>query len=317
MMMMQAIFLFAVAGCSFLWGTVDAAAVIAGVSIDPRNPAGDATPSDLTAIGAKWVRMEFIDASTDSPSSASADALAFYQRKIGNFTSAGVRVLVILDYMTLQTVPWGGTAEQWAAYSTNFASRCASIASGLASVLMSPTYEIWNEEDLQQTHVPHASYAGLLRAVYTSVRTADSRSKIVMGGLASGNPQYVADVMASSGGGLFADQVGLHPYGQRPWPNWPSSSWGFGYMGDLVAAYTAVMPKHVPIFITEFGSNDPNSQGNFPYMLFSGIAAMPYNISAVVWYCWSDGQTGGFGLVSSSGSPKPDYNSYVNYTSHS
>ena len=135
-----------------------------------------------------------------------------------------------------------------------------------------------------------------------------------MGGLCSGDARYVAQVMAATAGKLYCDEVGLHPYGQRPFPDWPSSTWGFGFMGSLISNYVKVMPKGMPIFITEFGTTDMKSQGTFPWMLFSGVEVMPYNVSAVVWYCWSDGQTAGFGLVSASGVPKADYNSFVNYT---
>ncbi len=286
-------------------------AVVPGVSIDPRNPAGAATPSAIAALKAEWVRIEFIE-----PSSTSLSALGFYQHTISNFTKAGIRTLVILDYMTLQTVPWGGSTPQWSNYAATFAARCGAIAAALKSVSTpTPAYEIWNEEDLQQTHVPAASYAALLKQAFQAIKQADSRATIVMGGLASGDASYVAKVMEANGGKLFADEVGVHPYGQRPFPDWPSPTWGFGYMGSLFASYVAVMPEQTAIFVTEFGTNDMSSQNMFPYMLFTGIDAMSYNISAVVWYCWSDGQTGNFGLVTATGQPKPDYESYLNYTS--
>jgi hypothetical protein len=290
---------------------VCAHAVIPGVSIDPNNPAGAATPADVLALGAKWVRVEFIDASTQSLS-----RLGFYQSVVGNFSRHGINTLVILDYMTLQTVPWGSPASAWAAYATAFAARCGAVAAGLRAVTTAtPAYEIWNEEDLQQTHVPPAAYANLLQLASEAIKASDARAKVVIGGLASGDPSYVTQVMAAGGGVLHADEVGIHPYGQRPFPSWPSTTWGFGYMGTLFQSYVNVMPKGMPLFVTEFGTTDMSSQGRFPYMLFTGIDAMSgIPISAVVWYCWSDGQTGGFGLVTASGQPKLDYASYVNYT---
>jgi len=292
---------------------VEARRIVTGISIDPTNPAGDPTVTQLLAIKTAWVRLEFIDATPPSQS-VSASSMAFYRQKIQNFSDAGFRTLVILDYMTLQTVPWGGTASQWNTYITSFASRCREVAQGLSGALVHGGYEIWNEEDLTQTYVPPASYGLLLKAAYTAVKGTDPSATVVMGGLCSGDPSYISQVMASTNGQLYCDEVGLHPYGQRPYPDWPSSSWGFGYMGSLIASYIRVMPARMPVFITEFGTNDGAVQDFFPWMLFSGISVMPYNISAVVWFCWSDGMVGGFGLVTASGTPKPDYASYINYT---
>jgi hypothetical protein len=58
---------------------------------------------------------------------------------------------------------------------------------------------------------------------------------VVLGGLASGDPSYVSAVQAAAGGTLPADAVGIHPYGQRPTPDWPSPTWGFGVLTDLLA----------------------------------------------------------------------------------
>ena len=70
--------------------------------------------------------------------------------------------------------------------------------------------------------VPASQYGPLLQATYSAIKSVQPGAIVVMGGLASGNPGYVEEARAASGGVLYADKVGLHPYGQRPTPNWPT-----------------------------------------------------------------------------------------------
>jgi len=46
--------------------------------------------------------------------------------------------------------------------------------------------------------------------------------------------------------------------GQRPMPKWPSSTWGFGYLGDLLDMYESV--TSAKFWITEYGTNDLSTQ---------------------------------------------------------
>lgn len=64
---------------------------------------------------------------------------------------------------------------------------------------------------------------------------------LVSGGLCSGDPHFLE--------GLYGeyekvfDYGNIHPYGQRPEIDWPNSSWGFGYFGDLLAHYQDHLPN--------------------------------------------------------------------------
>jgi hypothetical protein len=90
--------------------------------------------------------------------------------------------------------------------------------------------------------VPADIYAVMLATVEQAVHSQCASCAVVMGGLASGDPSYVTDVLAVTGGVLPADGLGLHPYGQRPSPDWPSPTWGFGVLADLLEAYYQVPP---------------------------------------------------------------------------
>ncbi len=69
------------------------------------------------------------------------------------------------------------------------------------------------------------------------------------------------------------------------------------------------------MWITEVGTNDMTVQGEFPAKTFAALAADEANVNttAVFWFCWSDGMVSPYGLVDTSGAPKPSYASYQSY----
>ena len=285
-----------------------------GINVDPMNPTGWPSSPTLAATGTQWIRLEF-KATPNFPT-----AMAQYKAWTATLHSAGFSVLLIIDYSSQpDNIPWGHTnPSEWTSYIASFGSRCAEIAGNLTNGTVK-AYEIWNEPDLTQTHVPAAAYGLLLKAAHAALKGVDPSAVVVMGGLASGNPGYVTSSAAATGGFLHADQVGLHPYGQRPFPNWPNPTWGFGYIGDLINNYLATAPmanQRLPIMITEVGTSDTSVQGPFPWMVFDSVATSytRLQVSAVIWFCWSDGMVSPFGLVTSSGTEKADYHSFVNFT---
>jgi hypothetical protein len=98
-------------------------------------------------------------------------------------------------------------------------------------------------------YVPPQRYASLLAAATNAIKSSNPAAVVVMGGLASGSPPYVTDVISSANGKLPCDAVAVHPYGRRPSQDWPSPTWGFGVLGDLMSAYEAVATA--PLWITE------------------------------------------------------------------
>ena len=276
-----------------------------GINLDPTNADGSPSADAIAATGASWIRIEF----KANAGSSFDSAVRFYREALRRHTT---KVLMIIDYSSVPGAPWGGTPEQWLSYSETFASVAARLAQNFTGLVSA--YEIWNEPDLNATHVPATSYGVLLQHAYTSIK-ANVRhpTDVVFGGLASGNPQFVANAMAGNGGVLACDQVGLHPYGQRPFPDWPSPTWGFGTVAALVANYVAVVGNNVPIFITEVGTNDLQVQGSFPWMIFDSTSQLEA-VSVTLWFCWSDGMVSPFGLLTAGLKEKAAYHSFVNYT---
>lgn len=164
-------------------------------------------------------------------------------------------------------------------------------------------------------YVPPAAYAELLAAVYPALKAVTPSATVVLGGLASGAPAYVTQVRSAAGGKLPVDAVGVHPYGRRPDPSWPSPTWGFGALTPLMQQYAAVSSP-LPTVITEIGTNVLSAQAEFPQRTFVALAsnATVTACHTVFWFCWSDGMVSPFGLVTATGAPKPSYYSFSNYT---
>jgi hypothetical protein len=126
------------------------------------------------------------------------------------------------------------------------------------------------------------------------------------------NTLFYFQFQQATGGILYADYVGIHPYGQRPTEDWPNSQWGFGVVTDLLANYYSVTQK--PLWITEDGTDDMTVQGEFPANLFDAVANSSTPTPFCYWFCWSDGMVMPYGVVDSNGEPKDSYYSYQGWT---
>lgn len=82
-------------------------------------------------------------------------------------------------------------------------------------------------------HLTPAMYSLMLRTLRprTSV-------PLIMAGLVSGDPNWLARL--DPGTLKLVDALAVHPYGQRPTPDWPTPSWGFGVMGELCGRYQGI-----------------------------------------------------------------------------
>jgi hypothetical protein len=129
---------------------------------------------------------------------------------------------------------------------------------------------------------------------------------IICGGLVSGQPSWLDGQDLS-----WMSVVGVHPYGKRPEPNWPSPTWGTGYIGDLIDGYAAYGK---PIMVTEIGLStqevDEAFQGQYVERMCNAMARRT-DIIAVQWFCMTDDMVDGFGLYRNDGSPKPSADAYA------
>lgn len=270
------------------------------MNIDPANPGGNPGAAQLRALGARWVRIEWkqgIDHNTQ-------------KNQIAALRSGGVRVLLLVDYASVSVGAPGssGSSGAWSSYETQYIAALSSLVSTYSTGI--DAWEIWNEPDLAaqpgyDPHVPPATFGQMLKDASATVH-AKSSAPVIVGGLASGDPNYLTQAK-NAAGGLYADGVGIHPYGQRAPDNWPNASWGFGNMSSLFSGYLAFGK---PLWLTEIGTNDSADQAQYLKNVYNLAAGYGSQVPEVFWFCWSDAMVSPFGVLDSSGNQKAAYGAY-------
>jgi hypothetical protein len=273
-----------------------------GMNIDPANPAGNPSAVDLQTVGARWVRVEW----------KVGGGYGFYDPIISALRAGGISVLLLVDYASCTAAGpgSGGSDPAWDTYIATFVSEVDAIAAHYGDTV--DAWEVWNEPDLllsgepYDPGVPAHKYGIMLRDSYNAIR-AHSTRPVVVGGLASGNPAYLTQAI-NAVGGLFADGVGVHPYGQRAPDDWPNNTWGFG---NLSTFYNTYLQFGVPLWVTEIGTVDTVNQAQYLTNVYTltrdfFLADVP----VVFWFCWSDGMVSPFGILDGGGNPKQAYTNY-------
>lgn len=270
------------------------------MNIDPNNPGGNPSAAQLRQLGARWVRIEWKQGVSHSTQ----------QSQIAALRSGGIRVMLLVDYASVSTPSPGssGSSSAWSSYESQYISALSSLVNTYGSGI--DAWEIWNEPDLAaqagyDPHVPPATFGQMLKDASSTVH-AKSSAPVVVGGLASGNPGYLTQAK-NAVGGLYADAVGIHPYGQRAPDGWPNTSWGFGDMSALFSGYL-VFGK--PLWLTEIGTTDTTNQAQYLENVYNLAAGYGSQVPEVFWFCWSDAMVSPFGVVDGSGGHKAAYSAY-------
>jgi hypothetical protein len=181
--------------------------------------------------------------------------------------------------------------------------------------------EVWNEEDLCAgssycPKVPAAGYAYMIKRAASTIRALNAHVGIVMGGLGTGDPNYVRSVRNADARALEqVDAIGIHPYGKSPnaWcTSGCSSSLPFGDLKMSIDAYRNA--GELPVWITEIGINSTDTywQGKYAQRLF--LCAAQSDVPVVIWYGMQDGGNGYWGLLDTNGSIKPSGKVFANFS---
>jgi len=154
----------------------------------------------------------------------------------------------------------------------------ATFASNMVATYPQVTYwELWNEMDSGFTVLFGATqngsstvsyyqrgenYAAMLAVVVPKMKAANSGIKIVLGGLAVDQPDFLLGVLAG-GGGQYLDVINVHAYtypGNCSNPGPPSyvSVVNFGVMARYIMDGNGLASK--PLWLTEFGMSSNVSQ---------------------------------------------------------
>jgi hypothetical protein len=285
-----------------------------GLNIDPMNSHGNPPAAELQELGVQMVRFTWKD--NQPGPQLNPQALEFYIQKLNELEAAGIGSLIILSYETYPNKPaFSDSDEIWMNYISAYSLRCSQIVAFTGQ--FNPAYQIWNEPDLPPNPAYEPSlregvYGSMLRRTREVIKVYGDESTLVVGaGLASGDPAWWARVVESQPGVPLLDINALHPYGQRPEPNWPDPNWGFGYVGDLISRYQAVF--NGPWWITESGvdSLSDEEQGEYLRRMYKTIKTeFPDKVNQLFWFCYSSGMVTPYGLVEASSVRKPAYEAY-------
>lgn len=138
-----------------------------------------------------------------------------------SFAQLAARRSIVLRPYLGYTAPWAGTGRSADGHSWNdpprdpaaFGRFAATVARALRPYGSVASYEIYNEENMRLWWDGSASeYAGVLAAGADSIRAADPRAGIVLGGLVWPDASFLDTVCAYPGNPARFDVVALHAY---------------------------------------------------------------------------------------------------------
>jgi hypothetical protein len=287
----------------------------------------------MRAMGATSVR---VDASwqvgqPDGPESFDFTSL---DQVVASLQKAGMPVDLIID----QTPPWaavsGARYGSWAqpASASAFAKWAGAVASRYAGRGVVEAYEIWNEPNIKTFWQPKpdpSAYTADLKAAYIAIKQADPSVAVISGGLApavdSGTSYnartFLKDMYADGATGSF-DGVGYHPYSYPALPDQFETWSGWSQLSETMPSLRSVMVANgdsaMKIWITEFGAptSGPNNvgdtgQSNQLIQAISQVKRLTWVGSFYIYtwadLSWLDAGENGFGLLTTSGVPKPAY----------
>jgi len=256
-----------------------------GVNVDPLNPGGNPSPSDLAEMGVGLVRLVYKDNPT-------------VNNYINDLISNGIKPVLVLNWEANPQAWYDGNVES---YVSNFESYVVNPALNLYGNQV--IYQIWNEPDGVAGTIPLSpyEYQKILSAAYDIINNVPGTTTITAG-MVSGNLNYVIELVALSGGVLPADGIAIHPY-----------------IIDLVAVVNGIKNLAAatgsPVWITEFGweTKDQQAQADWLASVYSLMGDPQLNsvLQATMWYAWSDLMNDGFGLFDASGNPKLSFQEFL------
>ena len=150
----------------------------------------------------------------------------------------------------------------------------------------------------------------MLRDVAPIIRLHGT-GELVVGGLATGDVNYLAAAMDAAGGLAAYDGVGVHTYCPQGW----SMDWVRQYADSLFSSYFAT--GGLPLWVTEAGGvaePDENLAATYVQTIYAHTWANHRDkVKNILYWVLSDRADGSeyFGLTHADGSPRPAYNTYA------
>ena len=173
--------------------------------------------------------------------------------------------------------------------------------------------EIWNEPDIGFFSGTTDQYAEMLKAGYSAAKLADPNCKVLFGGTAGINLNFIDDVYSFGGGGFF-DVMAVHPY---QWGDEFNDEWFRIQLAELRDLMNRHGDCHKPIWLTELGwstgeagiTEDVQARLLAQAMVTS-LSLRQIGVEKAFWFCVKDWGGPGHGLLRDDGSRKPAYWAY-------
>lgn len=294
--------------------------------LDPKkvgvvlNDGVDGLPSaeQLATLGVTSVRISL---NSDNFSGADANVQA-WKDKLAGYHAAGIDVVVNLPQELAAGFPGRPEGWQWhngrplddAWYAQLTSWKDQSYLPRVEKVVaeLGPSvhaFEIWNEPDELANRpdyspaLPPAVYGQLLRDAWQKVQSGPDgpdghKPLVTTAGLDSGQPSYIRDAAAATDGVLYADAIGLHPYGKQP--NLPATD--DQSLAHIVADYGGAVRTPsgegpLPIYITEASQPSHDPEAIRAYVNDTAVVADQSSGVSKTYFFWRETSDGHPGLV--------------------
>lgn len=227
----------------------------------------DATLDDAQDLGTTWIRVQ-LSWDTVQPASPKKFDWTEFDPVVAAAAHHGLKLLVLLTF----TPQWarGKSCRQrecGPAVPAQFGAFAKAAAARYAPRGVH-TWEIWNEPNKRGSWKPKpdaSRYVKVLSAASKGIRSVDSKSRIVSGGLAPSASRDddlsqldFLEKFCALGGTHLVDAVGYHPYSYPVLPStvvaWNAWSQISQTSRSVVSILSAHGAKNLPIWLTEYGA---------------------------------------------------------------
>jgi ribosomal protein L24E len=283
--------------------------------------------ANMKSIGLQWVRVD-MDWDWIQPDGPTTYEWTNTDQEVQAINAAGMSADLIID----DTPPWARNAsadQTWGepASATTYATFAGAVAAHYGPMGVK-TYEIWNEENIQQFWYPAPNptlYTAMLKDAYAAIKAAEPDSLVISGGLAPAADdsagdiapiEFLQDMYADGAQGSF-DAVGDHAYSFPALPDTFETWSPWSQMDQTSPSLRSVMTANgdaaKQIWITEIGAPTAGPDGvgttfqaEDVTQAVAGAKATPW-IGAVFFYTYEDAATDPdyYGLLNADGSAKP------------
>jgi hypothetical protein len=293
-----------------------------GLNIDPRNEEANPEPAELKELGVRIARYSFKRRENETED----EAIELYKSKAQALADAGIQSLIILtgesrpsnlahpDYAQPDKNPPDST--WFSAYIPAMKSLAARIAREFPK---GTAIQIWNEPEdgsTAESYRPQISqivFGAMLKELYPAIKEANQDTVVVAGGLSSGVPKWMEEVIKKQMNGKEPfDALAVHPYGKRASKLAdPEDEHITGILVDSLRDYAKITSK--PLWITESGTNVTKTnarQAAYLKDVYDRVKDEVPRVKNVIWFCYSDAMKDRFGLVDTNGNRKDAYAMY-------